>query len=160
MTDVRGFVAFAIGAIGAYYLFGKRRMRPNITLNAEMFLVAAEEDIEAARILSRSNNRLASFHVQQAAEKLLKGVAMEHGVDPVKGHQMRGSWKRIEDEPMRAILPDFDHLEKYATAFRYPKKNFPALTRGMSREEIDRELETIEAAIDLARERYGRNVTG
>jgi HEPN domain-containing protein len=152
--------AFLVGILGAYFLSGKKRYRANIGQFADAHFRAAEEDLDAAKVLAQRENRLASFHVQQAAEKVLKGIGAHHQVDPLKGHEMRGSWKRIPDSDFRNAVPDFDELVKYATQFRYPRKGFPGLDRGMDYTETMDKIGDIEAAMELARERYGRQVSG
>lgn len=159
LTNSQILSAFLVGLFGAYFLSSKK-YRPNIGQFAEMHFRAAEEDIDAARALASRENRLASFHVQQAAEKMLKGLVAQYGVESPKDHVMRGTWKRIPDEELKEIVPDFYYLEKYATQFRYPRKGFPGLDRGMDYMEIQSNLAEIQAAIDLARERYGAEVVG
>lgn len=91
---------------------------------------------------------------------MLKGIGAHHQVDPLKGHEMRRSWYMIPDKELQGAIPDFEDISRYASQFRYPRKGFPGLDRGMSYNEIMDKIGDIEAAMELARERYGRQVSG
>jgi hypothetical protein len=48
-------------------------------LETQLFL--AQEDVEASLILAAKNNRYAAFHCQQAAEKLIKALLDNRGIE-------------------------------------------------------------------------------
>lgn len=79
------------------------------------------EDLEAARRLAEGVPRAAAFHLQQAAEKLVKAllsaedihVGTTHDIGELAGRLPAGhEWK--------ADLAELDYLSRFATAYRYP----------------------------------------
>jgi HEPN domain-containing protein len=85
-------------------------------------LQAALEDLDAAhRLLVPPPNRLASYHLQQAAEKLAKAVLVARGVHTTKEHRLEILLDALlPEDPWRERLRELVHLDRFATAFRYP----------------------------------------
>lgn len=97
----------------------------------EALLQDAEADLEMAELGINAKNRLAAFHVQQAAEKLIKAVRAHCGLRQSSSHDLeelidgsehaRPSLVPIPDDaPYRSELLGFSELTQYATTFRYP----------------------------------------
>jgi HEPN domain-containing protein len=88
---------------------------------AESLLVLAGEDLSAAGELLARYPRQAAFHLQQAAEKLLKAVLISEGLAFPFGHQIGALAALLPlDHPWRADLAAYDALTEFATALRYP----------------------------------------
>ncbi len=76
---------------------------------------------------ARTGNRHAAFHLQQAAEKLVRAVRLTTGLDSTKQHDIQrllegdGAFARLPiDHPLYSELESFDVLTQYATTYRYP----------------------------------------
>ena len=89
----------------------------------ESFIKLAREDLGGARALADTYPRLAAFHVEQAAEKLLKAVLTAEEITFSASHHQLGRLSELlpPDHPWRADLADFDKYTTYATALRYPR---------------------------------------
>lgn len=79
-------------------------------------------DLDAARRLAVTPpNRLAAFHLQQAAEKLVKAVHIVRGIRPTAEHHIDLLVAALPaEDTWRAKLSVLDPLSAFATAFRYP----------------------------------------
>ena len=79
------------------------------------------EDLAAARQLTEGVPRASAFHLQQAAEKLVKAVLSAEeihvGADRDIG-QLIGKLPAGHD--WRRDLAELDYLSRFATAYRYP----------------------------------------
>ncbi len=101
------------------------------------------EDLTAARQLLAGVPRAAAFHLQQAAEKLVKAILSAENIHVGADHdigQLIG--KLPEGHDWRLDLAELTYLSRFATAFRYPSPSgrvAPAPDRG--------ELERYEALI-------------
>jgi HEPN domain-containing protein len=93
----------------------------------QVFVIAAylddvDLDLDAAkRLIAEPPNRLAAFHLQQAAEKLIKAVRLGHGLRVTAEHNLElliGELPR--DDPWRTKLVVLESLSSYATSYRYP----------------------------------------
>ena len=93
------------------------------------YLEDADADLEMAELGAHAGNRLAAFHAQQAAEKLVKAVRAYYELRLTSSHDIDelvngNEYERIEPIPVedkwRARLLPFAKLTQYATAFRYP----------------------------------------
>ena len=73
------------------------------------------------RLMAEPVSRFAAFHLQQAAEKLVKAVRLHRGLHATADHNVAAL---IEDLPptdlWRAKLLPLGPLSAYATAYRYP----------------------------------------
>ena len=91
--------------------------------SVESFIAIAREDLEGARELLPRHPRLAAFHIEQAAEKLLKAVLTVESIDFTTGHHQLGRLAELlpSDHLWRADLIDFDRYTTFATSTRYPR---------------------------------------
>ncbi len=87
------------------------------------FIALAREDLAVARKLIVEHPGPAAFHVEQAAEKLLKAVLTVEGIVFSAGHHQLGRLAETlpADHVWRADLMAFDSYTTYATATRYPR---------------------------------------
>lgn len=90
---------------------------------AASFVALAREDIAVARKLIDEHPRAAAFHVEQAAEKLLKAVLSAEAIVFSTGHHQLGRLAELlpADHLWRADLMAFDAYTSFATAMRYPR---------------------------------------
>lgn len=92
-----------------------------------------ERDLDAFVLLQDAGNRLAPFHLQQAAEKLVRAIRLHHGLENTKDHDLLllidgnpsaraglHSQPLPADDVWRARLRPLEWLSAYATTFRYP----------------------------------------
>ena len=85
------------------------------------YLEEVEEELVAVhRLLEPPPNRLAPFHLQQAAEKLVKAVRLVRGLPATKEHRLEILLNELPDDQWRTELDRFVDLGAYATAYRYP----------------------------------------
>ncbi len=86
------------------------------------YLDDVELELDAVRRLLREPpNRFAAFHLQQAAEKLVKAVRLLRGFHATAGHNIEMLVDELpKDDPWRAKLAVFEPLSAYATTYRYP----------------------------------------
>jgi len=84
---------------------------------------AAEDEALVDEVLSsaRVTNSIVGFHLQQAAEKLLKAMLSELGVGFRRTHDLRELMEKLADagHPLPDHLADLDTLNPYASLFRY-----------------------------------------
>ncbi|MBL9103268.1 MAG: HEPN domain-containing protein [Myxococcales bacterium] len=104
--------------------------RPNPVV-IDAYLADVRTDPEAFDALFAIKNRMAVYHLQQAAEKLVKAVRLGRGLLPTKEHALailiegpdsaRSEPRPLpENDPWRPLLAPLYWLTSYATAFRYP----------------------------------------
>lgn len=86
------------------------------------YLDDAALDLDAAqRLIADPPNRLAAFHLQQAAEKLVKAVRITRAIRITAEHNIEYLVDELPpDDPWRAKLAILEPLSSYATAYRYP----------------------------------------
>lgn len=115
------------------------------------YLQAASEDLDAARrLLTSPPNRLASYHLQQASEKLAKAVLSLRGIQPTKEHRLSLIVAQLStDDPWRSRLQPLEHLDRFATTFRYPGTT-GRLAAGEDLVQAQRDLELLQHLIDVA----------
>ncbi len=109
------------------------------------YLAKAREDLDAAVLLSERGNATSAFHLQQAAEKLMKAVRLHRGLLVTAEHdlesQIEGSHKGLVKLPpgdaWRERLLPLVPLSVFATAYRYPSPT-GNVKPGPPRGEIDR----------------------
>ena len=68
---------------------GERRSaaeRKKERLRALLYL--AEQDTDAAKLLSSRGNHYAAYHCQQAAEKLIRALLLQHDIEPGLDHHL------------------------------------------------------------------------
>ena len=79
------------------------------------------EDLVAAGQLAATVPRASAFHLQQAAEKLVKAILAAEGIHVTSAHDIGQLVGRLPDgHAWRADLIELDALSQFATAFRYP----------------------------------------
>ena len=86
------------------------------------FLDDVDGELDAATRLSQDPPiRFAAFHLQQAAEKLIKAVRLHRGLYPTADHNLSAL---IDGLPLgdewRVKLEPLGPLSAFATAYRYP----------------------------------------
>jgi HEPN domain-containing protein len=109
------------------------------------------ELVAVRRLLEDPPNRFAAFHVQQAAEKLIKAVRLARGMNATADHNLVALIEELaEEDPWRAKLEPLGPLMAYATAYRYPT---PAgrLKPGPPAAELVKWIELIKALVTEAR---------
>ncbi len=85
------------------------------------YLDDVDLELDAARRLVDPPNRFAAFHLQQAAEKLVKAVRLSLGLRVTADHDIALLVAELPpDNPWRAKLGVLEPLSSYATAYRYP----------------------------------------
>lgn len=135
-------------------------MKKNIRHSSNSYLEAAEEDLEAAELLAERGNRLASYHVQQASEKILKSILKQYGMEPRKAHEAIHSVARIpKSDPIRGVIPDFSQFDRFATSYKYPNE-LGIMNKGLKSSEVRHHVREMRALSDLIRDHYGRRVEG
>jgi HEPN domain-containing protein len=83
-------------------------------------LLIAREDLEAADVLQAATNRNAAYHLEQAAEKIIKAVLTSEGQHAGISHHLDAMVRALPDaHPMKVSLGDLVELQAFATTFRY-----------------------------------------
>lgn len=150
---VLGVAAVLAGAFGAWNMM-RKRYRPNKVPFADGHLKAAREDLEAAKALRGSRNRLSAYHAQQAAEKIAIAAVVEHGGSTAKDHNIHSILLKVpSSDPVYQPLSFLGHLTKYATAYRYPAKD-GSLHPPPKDADMDVYLRTLEKALKIAEQEY------
>ena len=109
------------------------------------WLEQVAKDLDAAWSCSRGEravNDRAAYHVQQAAEKLVKAVLVAHRLPPPKFHDIAILAARLPvslDQRERYLA--LDRFTMYATAFRYPSEE--DIEPEPTTEEIDAWIEEV-----------------
>ena len=116
---------------------------------AASFLRFARRDLAGARRLLPDMPALAAFHLQQAAEKLVKAELAALGMSPPKLHDIGHLAGLLPpDYPRRPVLAALDKLTAYAVAARYPESE--QLTADLDPELLARWADEIGALLDDA----------
>jgi len=86
------------------------------------YLDEVEAELDAvARLMAPPPNRLAAFHLQQAAEKLTKALRLSRGLPATTEHRVALLLDELADsDPWKTSLLPLDRHSQYATAYRYP----------------------------------------
>lgn len=86
------------------------------------YLDDVDLELDAARrLVADPPNRFAAFHLQQAAEKLVKAVRLSVGLRVTVEHNLPVLIDALsQDHPWRSKLHVLVPLTSYATAYRYP----------------------------------------
>ena len=81
----------------------------------------ARQDLDGARLLNAAANRNAAYLCEQAAEKLIRAVLTSEGIQAGIRHELPDMVAKVPDEnPVKPLLRAIEHLDAYATAYRYP----------------------------------------
>lgn len=79
------------------------------------------EDLAAARLLTATVPRASAYHLQQAAEKLVKAILSAERIHVTSDHNIGQLAARLPDgHAWKADLVDLDHLSQFGTTYRYP----------------------------------------
>ena len=85
------------------------------------YLEASREDLAAVRQLIPTVPRAAAYHLQQAAEKLVKAVLSQEAIHMTVDHSIDRLVERLpHGHEWRIDLKELDFLSQFATSFRYP----------------------------------------
>jgi len=131
---------------------------------AREWVEKAEADYAAALLLRRSRKKFARdivcFHLQQCAEKYLKGQLMEAGIPFPKTHDLERllDLALSVDAALASMRPAMATLTDYAVEIRYPgRTTAPADLRILMRStELVRDV--IRRRLRLPRDRRGRRL--
>jgi hypothetical protein len=75
----------------------------------------------STRLVVDPPNRFAAFHLQQAAEKLVKAVRLSRGLHATADHNIEVLVDQLpDDDCWRAKLGELEPLSAFATTYRYP----------------------------------------
>ena len=89
-------------------------------------IVAYLDDVDleldaAKRLIADPPNRFAAFHLEQAAEKLVKAVRLGRGLRVTADHNIEALVDELPTEDVwRTKLRVLEPLAAYATSYRYP----------------------------------------
>jgi len=86
------------------------------------YLDDVDLELDAAkRLVVDPPNRFAAFHLEQAAEKLVKGVRLAYGLRVTADHNIEAQIDELPaDDAWRTKLRVLEPLAAYATTYRYP----------------------------------------
>lgn len=107
----------------------------------------AKQDLDGARLLNRDENRNAAYLCEQAAEKLIRAVLTSEGIQAGIRHELPDMVSKIPDaNPVKPLLRAIEHLDAYATAYRYPSPR-GRVKPAPSRAELDQYIANIDRAL-------------
>lgn len=94
------------------------------------WIAIASADQSAARLCISAETPLlgiAAYHVQQAAEKLLKAALVRSGRDFVKTHDLEGLVRSVAQAipSVATLVMPMGDWTAWSVAFRYPSENGP-----------------------------------
>ena len=86
------------------------------------FLDDVDLELDAAkRLIEEPPNRFAAFHLQQAAEKLVKAVRLGAALRVISEHNLEVLIDELPSKhPWKQKLRVLEPLSSYATSYRYP----------------------------------------
>lgn len=126
---------------------------------ARSFVVIAKDDLMAARMLAEGLPRIAAFHVQQTAEKLLKAMLTALGVEFGRHHKIDLLAAQLpDDHPLSPDFRDFSRFTPYGAEHRYPSQTYAAPPAPSQAELLAalRELERLTSEVEGWLARQGR----
>jgi len=120
------------------------------------YLAAVADDLDAARRLAAPPaNRLAAYHLQQAAEELVKAILVYRNIHPGVEHRIDVLVRMLDaSDPWQVLLDPLDRLSPYATTYRYPSPT-GRLKAGPDSANVAIDLEEIEKLLVRARQELG-----
>ncbi len=81
----------------------------------------AQEDLDGAKALAKTNNRNAGYLCEQVAEKVLRAVLTSEGKHAGIGHHLDDMVSMLPDgNPLKPMLRRVEELAAFATTYRYP----------------------------------------
>lgn len=118
------------------------------------YLRIAKQDLEGARLLNRAENRNAAYLCEQAAEKLIRAVLTSEGIQAGVRHELPDMVSKLPDEnPMKPALRAIEHLDAYATAYRYPSPR-GRVKAPPTPAELDEDIARLDAALSELAARF------
>jgi HEPN domain-containing protein len=120
------------------------------------YLAAVADDLDAARRLAvPPANRLAAYHLQQAAEKLVKAVLVHRRIHPGVEHRIDVLVHMLDpSDPWQPLLDPLDRFTPYATTYRYPSST-GRLKAGPNTSNVLAEAGEIDKLLDRAAREFG-----
>ena len=116
------------------------------------YFQVADEDLTAARRLIDCVPRSCAFHLQQAAEKLVKAILSAESIHAAADHNIGQLIAKLPDgHAWRGDLIDLDYLSQFATAYRYPSER-GRVAPAPDRATLDKYTALIEALVDEAKD--------
>jgi HEPN domain-containing protein len=116
----------------------------------------ASEDASGAITLAQTKNRNSAYLCQQAAEKLIKAVLLDCGIEAGTEHHLDTLVGRLPDgHPWKARLRSLDKYTPYATAYRYPGSG-GRVPAPPDAQQVSADASLIIQWIALARQELGR----
>ncbi len=107
----------------------------------------AKQDLDGARLLNRAANRNAAYLCEQAPEKLIRAVLTSEGIQGGVRHELPDMVAKIVNEnPVKPLLCAIEHLDAYATAYRYPSPR-GRVKAAPTPAEIDQDIVKIDDAL-------------
>ena len=114
----------------------------------------AKQDLEGAQILNRAANRNAAYLCEQAAEKLIRAVLTSEGVQVGVRHELPDMVAKVPAaNPLKPLLHAIEHLDAYATAYRYPSPR-GRVKPPPTPAELDKEIAKIDVALTEIASRF------
>jgi HEPN domain-containing protein len=121
----------------------------------EALLEMADEDLAGARTLLAISTRLARYHVQQSAEKAVKALLEQRGLNPGREHRFEALAEMLDrSDEWRGRIQGLDSLSPAATSHRYPTAEGRIMTPPR-RERVEQEITLVHALIQDVRRAVG-----
>jgi HEPN domain-containing protein len=113
----------------------------------DALLKMADEDLAGASALVPVSTRLARYHVQQSAEKAVKALLEQRGLNPGREHRFESLAEMLpQDDQWRERIQGFDTLSPAATSLRYPTAEGRIMPPPV-RDLVEREIATVASFI-------------
>jgi HEPN domain-containing protein len=121
----------------------------------QALLEMAEEDLASARNLLETSVRHARYHAQQGAEKAVKALLEQRGLNPGREHRLGSLAEMVgPGDEWRARVQELDSLSPAATSLRYPTAEGRILP-APSRERVATEIGKVAALVRDVRKAVG-----
>ncbi len=118
----------------------------------EGYFQILREDLTAACRLIDCVPRASAFHLQQAAEKLVKAILSAEGIHATTDHNIGQLITHLPaGHEWKADLVDLEYLSQFATAYRYPSER-GRIAPPPDKAILDKFIALIESLADDARD--------
>lgn len=129
-------------------------MQPDPLRLARQWIVAAQQDLEAAETLHARMPNVACFHAQQASEKALKALLLLAAGDTVRSHLSDMLLGEATD--LGIVIPDeiVSHaqaLDKFYITPRYPDALGADITTAFKSDEATQAIARAQAVVEFCR---------
>ena len=136
-------------------------MPPEVRVDKVVVLAYLDEvagELDAVkRLLAPPPTRYAVYHLQQAAEKLVKAVRLARGLPATKDHSLEILIEGLPSgEPWRARLEPLEWLPAYATTYRYPSPPRGTRQTGPAVDRISAGADSISSLLTDARREFSK----